>query len=212
MKAVILARVSRGERTQDPAAQISALQAVADRKDWEVVEVVEEIGSAWDPKTAAVVQKAALAPIKEGRADVLMVWALDRLVRGGASRALALVDQLENHYGASLFSMQEPFLSTSSDAATRELILPIVAWVAKWDSERKSERLKAKAAYKRQQAAKVGQRARWGRGSMASEDDHAKIYELEDLGRSQREIAEEVGLSLGAVNGILKKRRERASA
>lgn len=205
MRAVILARVSRGERTQKTDAQVQALQKIAERKAWEVVEVVEQVKSAWDPRAAAEVHEAALKPIIEGRADVLMIWALDRVIRGGPQAALAFVDLLENHHGAQLFSLQERFLSTATmDPATRELIMPVVAWAAKWESQRKSERLKAKAASKRERAERLGQRAKWGRGSMATDDDKDRIRFLEKKGLSQRAIAAEVGLSLGTVNTVLK--------
>lgn len=205
MKAVVFARVSRGERTQDPTAQLEALRAAAARHGWEVAEEVTRICSAWDAKTSLEAQQAALQPILAGKADVLMVWSLDRLVRGGAERAFAVVGELERHHGASLFSLQEPFLSTAtSDPATRELLLPIIAWVGKWESQRKSDRLTAKAATKRQAAGKLGQRALWGRGYMATDDERAQVMELRERGESIRSIARRLELSVGNVHRILK--------
>lgn len=201
-RAVILARVSRGERTQDTSSQVQALQAAAERKGWEVVQVVEQVKSAWDAKTAREVHQDALQAIKDGHADVLMVWALDRAVRGGAAAAMAFIQELESHLGAQLYSLQEPFLSTAADPATRELLLPIIAWVAKWESQRKSERLQARAAQKRATAEKLGQRAKWGRGSMATAADRELVKGLMKEGLPQRRIAEEVGLSLGSVNTL----------
>lgn len=209
-RAVILARVSRGERTQDPTSQLNSLRAVAQRHGWTVAAEVVKVCSAWDNKTAGDVQQAAIAPIVAGDADVLMVWSLDRLVRGGAERAFALVAQLEKHHGAALFSLQEPFLSTATaDQATRELLLPIVAWVAKWESQRKSDRLTAKAGSKRASAEKLGQRALWGRGYMATDDDKRKVHDLRSQvpAPSIKAIADLVGLSVGSVHRILKQGR-----
>ena len=209
-RAVILARVSRGERTQDPTSQLDSLRAVAQRHGWTVAAEVVKVCSAWDAKTSQEVQTAALAPIVAGDADVLMVWSLDRLVRGGAERAFSLVAQLEKHHGAALFSLQEPFLSTAtSDPATRELLLPIIAWVAKWESQRKSDRLTAKAGSKRATAEKLGQRALWGRGYMATDDDKRRVHDLRGQrpAPSIKAIAALTGLSVGSVHRILKQSR-----
>lgn len=208
MKAVILARVSRGERKQDPQGQLDALRAAAARHGWPVVQEVVKVCSAWDAKSAQEVHHAALAPIVAGQADVLMVWSLDRLVRGGAERAFALVGELEQHHGAALFSLQEPFLSTAtSDRQTRELLLPIIAWSAKWESQRKSDRLTVKATTKRAVAERLGQRALWGRGHMATEADVERIVEMHnrDPPLSVRAISKLVGLSVGNVHRILQR-------
>jgi DNA invertase Pin-like site-specific DNA recombinase len=205
-RAVILARVSRGERTQDPTSQLESLRAVAARQGWTVAAEVVKVCSAWDAKTSQDVQTAALAPIVAGQADVLMVWSLDRLVRGGAERAFTLVGLLEKHHGAALYSLQEPFLSTAtSDPATRELLLPIIAWVGKWESQRKSDRLTAKAGSKRVAAEKLGQRALWGRGYMATDDDKRRVHDLrlQTPRLSMKAIAALVGLSVGSVHRIL---------
>lgn len=207
MRAVILARVSRGERTQDPQGQLDALRAAAARHGWPVAVEVVKVCSAWDSKSAHEVHQAALAPIVAGQADVLMVWSLDRLVRGGAERAFALVGELEQHHAAALFSLQEPFLSTAtSDKQTRELLLPIIAWAAKWESQRKSDRLTVKATTKRAAAEKLGQRALWGRGHMATQDDRLQVLEMRDRDppASVRAIAKATGLSVGSVHRILR--------
>jgi DNA invertase Pin-like site-specific DNA recombinase len=163
-RAVLLARVSRGERQQDPTSQLVPLRAAAQRLGLEIAEEISLVQSAWDAASAADVRRRALAPIVEGRADVLMVWALDRLVRGGIETAFAFLRELEEHLGASLFSLQEPFLSTAtSDRQTRELMVALLSWIARWESQRRSERLRAKADTKRNRAAALNQRAGWGR-------------------------------------------------
>lgn len=205
VRAAIVARVSRGERSQTTRSQVEALQAVAARKGWDVTVVVEQVKSAWDTKASKDVMDKAMEPIRSGRADVLMVWCLDRLVRGGVAAAFAFVKELEEHHGASLFSLQEPFLSTATaDAQTRELLLPIIAWAGKWESQRKSDRLRAKATSKKATAEKLGQRAKWGRGSMSTSADRERAHLLKGEGLTQRAIAKELGISLGAVNAILR--------
>ncbi len=202
-RAVLLGRVSRGERQQDPENQLAPLRAAAARHGWEVVEEVALVQSAWDEASAAEVRRRALAPIVAGRADVLCVWALDRVCRGGIEAAFSLLTELEQHLGADLYSLQEPFLSTASaDRQARELMVALLAWVAKWESQRKSERLRAKVQTKRAHAEQIGQRALWGRGKLATEADAARVRELRAAGKSVRAIAAEVGISKSQVQRI----------
>lgn len=203
-RAVLLARVSRGERTQDVTSQLIPLRAAAQRHGWEVVEEIGLVQSAWTTESAIEVRRRALKPIVEGKADILVVWSLDRLVRGGIEVAFAFLRELEGHLGASLFSLQEPFLSTAAgDRQTRELMISLIAWVARWESERKSERLRAKVRTKRSRSEVIGQRAIWGRGKLASEEDISRVRELRAAGRSVREIATETGLSKSQVGRLL---------
>ena len=80
-----------------------------------------------------------------------------------------------------------------------------MAWVAKWESQRKSDRLTAKAGSKRMMAEKLGQRALWGRGYMATDDDKRRVHDLrgQQPPLSMKAIAALVGLSVGSVHRIL---------
>lgn len=209
VRVVLLGRVSRGERTQDPEGQLQALRASAQRHGWEVAKELRLTCSAWDEGAAGKVWAAAVEALHETGADVLAVWAVDRLARGGIEDVFGKVRHLE-HLGVALWSAQEPFLSTS-DRQTRELMLALAAWVAKWESQRKSERLKAKAALKRTRAENGGGRARWGRGAMPTQADVARIQALRTEGRSLRAIAAEVGLPKSTVHDALKGVRPQAA-
>jgi DNA invertase Pin-like site-specific DNA recombinase len=203
-RAVLLARVSRGERQQDPESQLLALRAAAERLDWTVVREVPLRLSAWDADTATEVRRLALGPIEAGEADTLMVWAWDRFSREGIEGAFRELRHLEDHLGAAFWSLQEPFLSTASaDKQQRELLLSIVSWAARWESQRKSERLKAKAAAKRARSAALGQNARWGRGKLASREQVEQVQDLRRAGVSIREIGRAVGVSKSQVGRII---------
>lgn len=204
-RVVLLGRVSRGERQQDPENQLVALRAAASRFGWVIVKELSLKMSAWDDETARSLQAQALAPIERGEADTLAVWAWDRLDRGGIESAFALISRLERHLGASFYSLQEVFLSTATaDRETRELMLALAAWAAKRESQRRSERLKAKADAKRMQAARLGQRANWGRGKLPTQADAETIHRLRLGGATLRQIAAEVGLGLGTVHRVLR--------
>ena len=75
-----------------------------------------------------------------------MVWAWDRFSREGIEGAFRELRYLEDHLGASLWCLQEPFLSTAAPREQRALLLSIIAWAARWESQRKSDRLRAKVA------------------------------------------------------------------
>ncbi|MHB8585983.1 MAG: recombinase family protein [Thermoplasmatota archaeon] len=197
---VLLGRVSRGERTQDSESQLQALRAAALRHGWAIARELSLTCSAWDESASAKVWTSAIEAIHETGADTLAVWAVDRLARGGIEDVFRKVRELE-HLGVQLWSAQEPFLS-STDRQTRELMLALADWVAKWESQRKSERLKAKAALKRTRAENGGGRARWGRGIMPTVEDACKVRDLRAEGKSLRAVAAEVGLSLGTVQAL----------
>lgn len=201
---VLVGRVSRGERQQDPQSQIIPLRAAADRLGWVVVDVVAEKLSAWDEREAAKVRDKALAPIVAGKADAIAVWALDRVCRGGIADAFAFLARLETHLGAGFYSLQEPFLNTATgDRQQRELMVSLLSWVAHWESQRKSERVKAKHTSKAAHAEAIGQRATWGRGYVPTAlDRHAVIAAKKD-GGTVRGIAAALRLSKSTVARII---------
>jgi DNA invertase Pin-like site-specific DNA recombinase len=201
-RALLLGRVSRGERTQDPEVQLRVLRAAAARLGIEVAGELPFVCSAWTDEAAAEVRTAVFNQLAISGADTLMVWALDRLTRGGVAAAFRLLARLEQHLGIVFWSHEEPFLSTGTDPQQRELMLSIRAWVARWESQRRSERLLARAAHKRDVSARLGNRATWGRGRMPTPQEHAEVHRLraQDPPVSFRAIARALGLPLGTVH------------
>lgn len=166
--------------------------------------------SAWDDKAAAEVRRQCFERIELCNANLLAAWGLDRISREGAVKVMGFIQLLESHYGCAFYSYQEPFLCTGTNPEQRELMLTLLAWVAKWESGRRSDRLKARAASKRAHATVLGERARWGRGRMANDADVERALELRANGRSIRTIAADLGLSIGATHALLHQRHERA--
>ncbi len=202
MKAVIVAAVSTADKTQDPEVQVVPLQEAARRLGWEVVAVLRFKQSRFDQASEQEVQQAALAACDQHGADVLMVEALDRIARGKPRRTFRFIEQLEDHHGVHFWSRREPFLSTSNEAF-RDVLLQLFAYMANQESAQKSSRGKAKAAFKRQAAEKLGQRATWGRGKMATAADVERAQQLRAAGGTLRSIAKELGLSVGTVHKLL---------
>ena len=75
-----------------------------------------------------------------GEFSVIVVWAVDRICREGIEELLKLIRELRERH-CTLISVKEPWLNGSD--ATTELLAAIAAWVARQESQRRSERIKA---------------------------------------------------------------------
>ena len=71
---------------------------------------------------------------------MLLVWALDRLSREGAAAILNLIDAFKV-YGVRVISYQEAW--TEAPGQIGEILYAITGWVARMESQRRSERTKA---------------------------------------------------------------------
>jgi DNA invertase Pin-like site-specific DNA recombinase len=86
---------------------------------------------------------AMLEAAHRGDFGVLVVWALDRIIRdedGGAEAALRLVRQLRQR-GCILVSVRESWLNGSPEI--QDLLLAFAGWMAEQESRRRSERIRA---------------------------------------------------------------------
>lgn len=137
MKAAIWARVSTTE--QETENQVLQLEQYALKRDLQVVKVYRVKESAW----RGAHLKALTEVYQDARThkfDILLVWGLDRLSRQGVTATLEIIQKLA-HCQVKVLSLQEPW--TDAEGPTQELFLSIVAWIAKMESNRRSERTKA---------------------------------------------------------------------
>ena len=136
-KAGLLLRVSdSGQHTEN---QLPDLQAWANRRGLEIVQIYELQESAWrgaHEKMLSQVYRDA----RQGKFQVLLVWALDRLSREGPLATLEIVHRL-GKAGVQVWSYQEPW--TEAGGEMLDLLLAIAGWVARMESNRRSERTKA---------------------------------------------------------------------
>lgn len=137
VKVALWVRVSTTE--QDTDNQRLQLQALARHRGWEVVKAYQVEASAWKGGHEAALAEA-YRDAREGKWEVLACWALDRLSRQGPLATLEVVDRL-GRAGAQVVSLQEPWLEVSGEL--RDLLLAIAGWVARMESNRRSERTKA---------------------------------------------------------------------
>lgn len=148
--AAIWARVSTTE--QETANQVPVLEGMARARGFTVARqyVVEE--SAFTGSHRAVLS-AALEDARRGAYEVLFVWALDRLSREGVEATLCLLRRLDER-GVRVVSHEEAWLDGPSEM--RELLSALFAWVARQESRRKSERVKAGLARRKAAGLPVG--------------------------------------------------------
>jgi putative DNA-invertase from lambdoid prophage Rac len=136
--AVIYSRVSSG-REQATENQTMVLTEWARQRSFELVAVYEEEESAWKAGHQRALAQL-LADARKGRFAIVLVWALDRLSREGSLAILTLVHRLAT-CGVKVISYQEPWTEVPGEFG--ELLYSITGWVAKMESQRRSERTKA---------------------------------------------------------------------
>ena len=149
-KAAIWLRVSDpGQHTEN---QLPDLQVWAARRGLEVVRVYQVQESAWRGahlKQLTQVYREA----RTGKFQVLLVWELDRLSREGPLATLEIVHRL-GQSGVQVWSYQEPW--TEAGGELLDLLLAIAGWVARMESNRRSERTKAGLARAVAQGKRLG--------------------------------------------------------
>lgn len=164
VRAVTLGRQSK-QREDDsegsPRVQRDATAAFVAARGWAHVAHFEDVGaSGYDPKAERPGLDAALAAIHAGEADVLVVWKLDRLTRQGVAEAVRIVSDLTDN-GASLASVSEPFLDTST--AIGFGIFGLFAAMAAQESQAISLRTRATKDLLRQAGSFAGGQRHYGR-------------------------------------------------
>jgi putative DNA-invertase from lambdoid prophage Rac len=148
-RAAIWARVSTGD--QESQNQLKALKDFADRHDYDVVERYVSTASAWTGQHRSQLQKA-LTEAYAGRYKVLLVWSLDRLSREGIEEMLSTLRRFRE-CGVQVISLQEPWTGVGE---VQELLTAILAWVAAFESKRRSERIRAGLVRKKSEGKHVG--------------------------------------------------------
>ena len=126
MRAAIYLRVSTDDGRQTVEIQQRELSEYAHRQGWRVVATFSEqiSGAANIEDRPQLAQAFAAAARREF--DVLIVFSLSRLTRGGPFEALTLVRRLRDS-GVELISISEEFLR--SIGPMREAIIGLLAWL-----------------------------------------------------------------------------------
>ena len=139
MKCVLYLRISTKDKGQDTENQKTPLQEFAKSLGFEVLKVYCDTASGGNSNRPQF--QAMLKDAKQKKFDVILVWSLDRFSREGISNTLSYLENLKRS-GVALKSLQEGWLDTS-DQGMGQLLIAIMAWVAKQERERISTRVKA---------------------------------------------------------------------
>jgi putative DNA-invertase from lambdoid prophage Rac len=158
-KAAIWARVSTHD--QHTGNQLTELRAWAEQMGLEIVAEYVTEDSAWassngNGKGAAFEAKRqeVLRGVRQGKHPVVLCWAIDRLSRRG-TEDMARYLRLLAEAGADVRSKHDPWLHTS-DPMARELLIGVFSTLAKYESQRRSDRIRAGLARRRAEGLPVG--------------------------------------------------------
>jgi DNA invertase Pin-like site-specific DNA recombinase len=139
MKVVGYLRVSSDE--QDYNNQRQPVLDYCNAHQWPEPEIYAENESAW--KAGHQTELARLRKeLRTGHRqyDYLIVFALDRLTRGGIRAIFPLLDSFEN-LGCKVVSIKEDWIPESGPL--RDMFISMVSWAAKYESDRKSQNTRA---------------------------------------------------------------------
>jgi len=92
--------------------------------------------------------------VHAGRYQVVLCWAIDRLSRRGTEDMMRYLRMLAEA-GADVRSLHDPWLNTT-DPMARELLIGVFATLAKYESQRRSDRVKAGLERRRAEGKPVG--------------------------------------------------------
>jgi DNA invertase Pin-like site-specific DNA recombinase len=141
---------------QDSDNQVPDVERCAAHHGYEITERYVVSDSAWTngggPEYRKTLQRA-LDDAHAGKFRVLIVWALDRIVREGAEDALRIFRQFRQR-GCIVVSVKESWLNGSPEV--QDILIAFAGWMAERESARRGERIKAGLARRQAEGKPVG--------------------------------------------------------
>jgi len=186
MNVAIYARVSTDK--QETENQVLQLRDFAAKHGWQIVREYTDCESG--SKADRVEFKQMFADASRRRFDMVLFWALDRLSREGVLATLQHLNQLES-CGVCYRSYTEPYFD--SCGAFKDVVLAIMATLAKQERVKRSERTKAGLARVRASGKALG------RPNKINGQHISEIARLRSQGLSLRAIGRQLGISEGSV-------------
>jgi DNA invertase Pin-like site-specific DNA recombinase len=190
MKVAIYARVSTKDKGQDVENQLRQLREFAALQGWTVYHEFKDQETASTDARADF--QAMFRDASQRKFDVLLFWALDRLSREGVLETLQHLNRLTS-YGVGYRSFTEQYFD--SCGIFKDAVIAIIATVAKQERVRISQRVKAGLETARAKGKSLGR--------PRTAVDAVKLRRLRAQGRSMREIAAELGVSIALVHKTL---------
>lgn len=154
LRVVLYLRVSTSEQADSGAgldAQEHALRLAAERKGWDVVQVLTDAGASGKSLTGRPALAEALDMVETGGADVLAVSKLDRLSRSLLDFAGLMARA--HKQGWALVALDVDVDTTTPGG---KLVANVMASVAEWERETIGARTRDALAAKRAQGVRLG--------------------------------------------------------
>jgi DNA invertase Pin-like site-specific DNA recombinase len=120
---------------QDSSNQVPEIERLCRGRGWAITHRYEETVSG-AAKVRPELQRM-LADAHAGKFGAVVVWAIDRLGRGGIAELAGIVQRLDAA-NVALVSVRESWADTSGPV--RDLLVSVMAWVAQQERSRLSER------------------------------------------------------------------------
>lgn len=196
MKVAIYVRVSTEK--QDADNQLIELQNFCKNSGWEVYKEYSDVVSGKENSRPAFDELFKDAHQK--KFDLVLFWALDRFSRSGTLFTLQKLKELEN-LGISWKSYTEPYFD--SIGQFKDVVLSIMATLAKLEREKISERTKAGLNRAILEGKTIGRPST----SKYLKDRCIEVY-LKN--RSISKVSQEVNISYGSAWKIIKDYQKRA--
>jgi site-specific DNA recombinase len=144
-RAVLYLRLSAiVEDSTSIARQEADLRALCEREGWTVERVLADDGKSGRKARANATE--ALRMLRDGEAEVLVTWKLDRFTRQGLSAIGDLVDTLDAVPGSLFVALQD---GLRSDQAAWRLVAAVLSEVARTEADNTATRARSAIAYRK---------------------------------------------------------------
>jgi len=185
MKVALYLRISKESSCLDN--QRIVLQEFCKKMDYEIVEIYEDIISGASPKRPEF--NRMLSDASKHKFSLLLFYSLDRFSRSGTRDTIRYLQMLED-YNVMYKSFSEQYIDSSG--IFKDVIIALLATLAKQERIRISERVHAGLTRARQQG-RVG-----GRPSLDISSVQ-KIKQMKLAGKSVTDISKTMKISRGSV-------------
>lgn len=184
----IYARVSKGEK-QDVENQLRELRAYCKRMRYEIYHEYIDRESGAKGKNERTAFAQLFQDANKRLFDIVLFWALDRFTREGLQKTIFYLQQLDEA-GVQFHSYTEQYLTTDNELV-RDILISVLASLAKQERKRISERTKAGLETARKRGKRIG------RPSKAHLQEKIKL--LAQKGFSKNAIARKLAIDYKTV-------------
>jgi DNA invertase Pin-like site-specific DNA recombinase len=178
---------TKSVKGQDPTNQLIKLEEMAKGRQWNIVRQYVDYDSAAKLDRSSQQFTKMMEAASKHEFDAILVWSLDRFSREGARKVASYMDRLE-HWKVGFVSYTEQWLDTLGP--WKDMVLSMLATIAKQESQRISERVKAGIERVRRTNGNC-----WGRNRHKVKAE--EVAAMRERGCSWRAIATKMGCSEG---------------